>query len=262
MSEQSSLERLAGADATGRTMTEAEFKVQSRRSFLTGLGGVAAAAFGWRWLHDRPASDRIPDLLRSTHELNESIWRGLYREDALAPAFDFDESSMVRVNGRHGLDDELDVATWQLVVLDDDGTELGTHTLADLRNLTQHETIVEHKCVEGWSHIVTWGGPTFADFVTTWYPEQASRPFVGLSTPDRVYNVGLDMAAMLHPQTLLALDLQREPLTEEHGAPVRLSTPLKYGTKQIKRIGTIRFSETQPENDYWTVRGYDWYAGL
>lgn len=61
---------------------------------------------------------------------------------------------------------------------------------------------------------------------------------------------------------MLTLDLQREPLSDLHGAPLRLTTPLKYGTKQIKRIGTIQFSDTQPENDYWTVRGYDWYAGL
>ena len=81
------------------------------------------------------------------------------------------------------------------------------------------------------------------------------------STPDGEYNVGLEMPAMVHPQTLLALDLQREPLTEDHGAPVRLSTPLKYGIKQIKRIGTIQFLREQG-GDYWGERGYDWYAGL
>ena len=252
----------AAADSTGRTLTEAEFKARSRRSFLTGLGGVAAAGLGWRWVQGRPEADNIPDVLRSAHELNEDIWRGLFRDGAMAPTFDFNESSMMRVNGRHGIREELDMDTWQLVVLDDDGNELGVHTLEDLRGLPQEETIVEHKCVEGWSHVVTWGGPTFASFVNAWYPEQANRAFVGLSTPDREYNVGLEMPAMLHAQTLLALDLQRAPLTEEHGAPVRLSTPLKYGIKQIKRIGTIQFSDTQPENDYWTVRGYDWYAAL
>jgi len=83
-----------------------------------------------------------------------------------------------------------------------------------------------------------------------------------LSTPDGVFNVGLDMPSILHSQTMLTTHLQREPLTSEHGAPLRLTTPLKYGTKQIKRIGVIQFSDTQPENDYWTVRGYDWYAAL
>jgi len=110
--------------------------------------------------------------------------------------------------------------------------------------------------------IVTWGGVRFSEFVERYYPDEAQANFVGLSTPDGDFNVGLDMDSMLHSQTMLTLDLQREPLSEDHGAPVRLTTPLKYGTKQIKRIGTIQFSDTQPENDYWTVRGYDWYAGL
>ncbi len=262
MSDEPFVDPHAGADSTGRTMTEAEFRTRSRRSFLTGLGGAAAGFAGWRWVQGRPADRRIPDVLRTAHETNEAIWRGLFRESAMAPTFDFSESSMMRVNGRHGIRDELDMDIWELTVLDDDGSELGVHTLDDLRALPQAETIVEHKCVEGWSHVVAWGGPTFAEFVRTHYPDQAERDFVGLSTPDGEYNVGLEMPAMLHPQTLLALDLQREPLTPDHGAPVRLSTPLKYGIKQIKRIGKIQFSDTQPENDYWTERGYDWYAAL
>ena len=101
-----------------------------------------------------------------------------------------------------------------------------------------------------------------SDLLAAFYPEQADAKYVGLSTPDGDFNVGLDMDSMMHSQTMLTLDLQREPLSEEHGAPVRLTTPLKYGTKNIKRIGTLQFSDTQPDNDYWTVRGYDWYAAL
>ena len=147
-------------------------------------------------------------------------------------------------------------------VFDRSGDLVGTHTIDDLRALPQTEMTIEHKCVEGWSHIVTWGGVTFREFAEAYYPEEMDAEFVGLSTPDRVYEVGLDMPSMMHPQTMLTMDLQREPLSDEHGAPVRLTTPLKYGTKQIKRIGSIQFSDTQPENDYWTERGDDWYAAL
>ena len=247
---------------TPRALTEAEYRSRSRRSVLTGLGGVAAAAFGWRWLNGRPLDDRIPDVLRKGHEVNESIWRTLFRGGSEAPTFDYTASSMMRVNGGHGLDDEIDVETWELRVLAADGTELGVHNLDDLRGLTQQELVVEHKCVEGWSHVVAWGGPRFSDFMAAWYPDQVGHKFVGLETPDNKYRVGLEMDAMMHSQTLLALDLQREPLTSDHGAPVRLATPLKYGIKQIKRIGTIQFSDTRPERDYWTIRGYDWYAAL
>jgi len=266
------------ADSRGRTVSQADFNRVSRRSLLTGAGLIGAAFVAWngvpflrgktvpllstKGFRDRELDDRIPGALRTGHEFNESVWRALFREGANAPTFDFDKSSMMRVNGRHGLGEDLVPENWEMQVLDADGQVLGTHVLADFRALPQTEMTVEHKCVEGWAHIVTWGGVPFHEFVDAFYPEQRQAKFVGISTPDGEFNVGLDMASMLHPQTMLSLDLQREPLSDEHGAPVRLTTPLKYGTKQIKRIGTIQFADTQPENDYWTVRGYDWYAGL
>lgn len=253
--------RVAG-DSRGKTMSHADFRRLSRRSLLTGAGGALAAFVGWRVLQGRPESDNIPDVLRTGHELNESIWRTLFRDGAEAPTFDYAESSMMRVNGRHGLDEPFDPNTWELRVVGRNGDLLGTHQIDDLRSMPQTEMTVEHKCVEGWSHIVTWGGVRFSEFIDRFYPAERDANYVGLSTPDGVFNVGIERDAMLHSQTMLTLDLQREPLTDEHGAPVRLTTPLKYGTKNIKRIGTIQFSDTQPENDYWTVRGYDWYAAL
>ena len=250
------------ADTRGRTLSEDEFKKISRRSLLTGAGGALAAFAGWRTLQRRPNDGRIPDVLRSGHEVNESIWSTLFRDGSKAPTFDYSESSMLRVNGRHGIRDDLDIESWELTVIGRTGEVLGTHQLEELRALPQTEMTVEHKCVEGWANIVTWGGVVFSEFVERFYPDERNANYVGLSTPDGDFNVGLDMASMLHPQTMLSMDLQRQQLSEEHGAPVRLSTPLKYGTKQIKRIGTIQFSDIQPDNDYWTVRGYDWYAGL
>ena len=250
------------ADLRGKSMSEEDFRRLSRRSLLTGGAGALAAVLGFRWIQGRPTDGRIPDVLRRGHEANEAIWRALFRDGAEAPTFDFAESSEMRVNGRHGIREDLDMNTWELRVVGRTGSTIGRYSLEDLRALPQTEMTVEHKCVEGWSHIVTWGGVVFREFVERFHPEEADAPFVGLSTPDGEYQVGLEGAAMMHSQTMLTLDLQRAPLSEAHGAPVRLTTPLKYGIKQIKRIGTIRFSDTQPENDYWAERGYDWYAAL
>ena len=82
-----------------------------------------------------------------------------------------------------------------------------------------------------------------------------------MATPGDGYYVGLDMESMLHPQTLLCYEQNGVPLSQEHGAPLRLAIPVKYGVKNIKRIGTIRYSEPRPA-DYWAERGYDWYVGL
>ena len=94
-------------------------------------------------------------------------------------------------------------------------------------------------------------------------PEDLVR-YVAMETPDGGYYVGLDMASALHPQTLLCYEMNGKPLDEldeDHGAPLRLAIPVKYGIKNIKRIGTIRYTDDRPK-DYWAEQGYDWYAGL
>ena len=58
------------------------------------------------------------------------------------------------------------------------------------------------------------------------------------------------MESMLHPQTLLCYERNGAPLSQEHGAPLRLVIPVKYGVKNIKRIGTIRYCTQRPA-DYW-----------
>lgn len=50
-----------------------------------------------------------------------------------------------------------------------------------------------------------------------------------------------------------------QPLTLEHGAPLRLAIPTKYGVKNIKRIGHITVADRA--SDYWEEQGYDWYSG-
>jgi DMSO/TMAO reductase YedYZ molybdopterin-dependent catalytic subunit len=170
---------------------------------------------------------------------------------------------MIRVNGRHGIREEVDLDAWELTVLGPDGETLGTHTMDDIRALPKVELTVEHKCVEGWSHIVTWGGTPFSNFMALYEDALGEdlTDFVSMETPNREYYVGLDMPSMKNPQMLLAYELQGETLPSEHGAPLRLATPSKYGIKCIKRIGTIEFTNEQP-TDYWYERGYDWYAQL
>jgi DMSO/TMAO reductase YedYZ molybdopterin-dependent catalytic subunit len=73
--------------------------------------------------------------------------------------------------------------------------------------------------------------------------------------------VGLDTKSLLHPQTLLAWEQNDKPLVYEHGAPLRLIIPVKYGIKNIKRIGLIRFTNQRPR-DFWHEQGYDWFSGL
>jgi DMSO/TMAO reductase YedYZ molybdopterin-dependent catalytic subunit len=118
------------------------------------------------------------------------------------------------------------------------------------------------------------GGVRFIDLLTELglgthsgrAPDPANNPadifrYVYLATPDEAYYVGLDMASVLHPQTLLCDTMNGQPLTRQHGAPLRLYLTVKYGFKSLKRVGLIRFQDECP-GDYWAETGYDWYAGL
>jgi DMSO/TMAO reductase YedYZ molybdopterin-dependent catalytic subunit len=132
----------------------------------------------------------------------------------------------------------------------------------DIRALPKVEMTTELRCIEGWSDIVHWGGARFADFAARYRVSEPDPDLaVSMETPDGAYYVGLDLPSAMHPQTLLCYEMNGKPLEPAHGAPLRLVIPVKYGIKNIKRIGRIRFMTKKPD-DYWAERGYDWYAGL
>ncbi len=137
-------------------------------------------------------------------------------------------------------------------------------TIEDIQKLPRHELVTQFKCIEGWSQIVHWAGVRMADFLEAYPPAQIDGrepKYVYMETPNGDYFTGYDMEVCRHPQTLLVTEMMGQPLTQFHGAPLRLHMPTKYGYKQIKRIGLISYSNDKPD-DYWTKLGYDWYAGL
>jgi hypothetical protein len=147
----------------------------------------------------------------------------------------------------------------------DPGTPGLLLTIDDVASLPHQELVTEFKCIEGWSQVVHWGGYRLADLLAKYPPERkpdGSLPkYVYMETPDGDYYCGFSLQACRHPQSLLATEMAGRPLTQWHGAPMRLHMPIKYGYKQIKRIGLIAYTDMQPD-DYWTKLGYDWYAGL
>ncbi len=267
---------LGEAREIGEPMLQSE---ASRRMFIktivcSAVGGAAGllGVFGWRGMSDETKAA----LLRRTFEFNERVSQIFYSPKRLAPQFA--ETSVTipaRVNGGGGLEEEIDLAAWRLNIggLAGRSNDL-IMTIDDIKKLPRTEMTVEFKCIEGWSTIVHWAGVRFSDFLEDCLkkagigiPYESKflvnvSKYVSLSTPDEKYYVGWDMASILHPQTLLAYEMNGEPLKNEHGAPLRLASPMKYGIKQIKRIGRIEFTDERPR-DFWggPEYGYDWYAG-
>ena len=240
---------------------EARIQKMSRRSFLWGALAVGATAGGVKWLGAQRAEDGVAWPLRRGLQTNEELWRNFYRPSRLATIYPASRARKIRVNGNIGLEDEnYDVAAWKLRV---EGLSAQPEfTLDQIKKLPKIEMTTELKCIEGWATVVNWGGVRLADFIKAHAPQGMDLPgYVGLSTPNGGYYVGMEMAAALHPQTLLCYEMDGKPLTIQHGAPLRLVTPIKYGIKNLKRIGTMTFTNDRP-NDYWAELGYDYYAGF
>lgn len=244
---------------------------RSRRSFLTGGLAAVAGVLGWWWLSDETKAA----LYRRSFEFNERVSQIFFRPTRLAREYSQDQITQDRVNNFEGMGDDLDPATWRLAVGGLAGrTDDLILTLDEIKRLPRTELITEFKCIEGWSYIVKWTGARFSDFAAAYPPKTQSGaspdiaarphdllPYVSLTTPDEGYFVGWDLPSILHPQTLLAYEINDQPLSLEHGAPLRLASATKYGIKQIKRIGRIEYTTERPR-DYWAEEGYDWYAGF
>jgi hypothetical protein len=137
-------------------------------------------------------------------------------------------------------------------------------SMEDVFKFPRHELVTQFKCIEGWSQIVHWAGIRLSDFLEAYPPaliDGKEPKYVYMETPDGDYYNGYDLISCRHPQALLVTEMMGAPLTQFHGAPLRLHMPIKYGYKQIKRIGLISYTNDKPD-DYWTKLGYDWYAGL
>jgi len=235
-------------------------------SFFFFFLAIAAGIGVWKWIWRQPLDQNMSGAiqlpLRSILNANEKIFDKTLSPNHLAKSYPVaDAAKNVRVNGNIGLGKNFDPSSWRLKVIKNDGDTL-FFTLDDLKKLPKTEIIFNFKCIEGWNQITWWGGVKFSDFVKYYHLEnETNLKYVGMTTPDNEYYVGIDMPSAIHPQTLLCYEMNRQPLPMNQGFPLRLIIPVKYGIKSIKRIGTIFFSNQRPA-DYWFERGYDYFAGL
>lgn len=261
---------LEAARVANDAAVDRELRRLTRRGFITAGAAAAAGIAGWTWLRGRPRIEGLAWPFRRMLELNEKVAEGYFSGARLSPTFRPNQITTARINGGLGLSAAYDNADWSLRV--EGGPSPAELTIDDVRKLPRHEVITEFRCIEGWSYIVKWTGARLSDLMAKFPPptRDGSAPdlrrperfvrYVSMETADRGYYVGLDMQSALHPQTLLAYEINGQPLSWQHGAPLRLAIPVKYGVKNIKRVATIRYTDVKPA-DYWAERGYDWYAG-
>ena len=136
----------------------------------------------------------------------------------------------------------------------------------------QEERVYRFRCVEAWAMVVPWTGFPLSKLIEQVRPKSEAKfiRFQTFNRPDEApgmrqlrsypwpYSEGLRMDEAQHPLTLLATGIYGKPLAKQHGAPVRLVVPWKYGYKSIKSIVKIEFVAEQPAT-FWETLAADEY---
>ncbi len=143
-------------------------------------------------------------------------------------------------------------------------------SLDQVRALPQRTQITRHDCVEGWSAIGQWTGPQLSAILDMAGLQEQAK-YIVFRCADTLggarYYESCDLDDAFHPQTIIAHQLNGEPLPVKNGAPLRLRIERQLGYKHAKYLTAIEavasFEGIEGgEGGYWEDRGYQWYAGV
>ena len=140
---------------------------------------------------------------------------------------------------------------WGLAV-----TGLVKHKLAldyeDLFGFPRVSQVSRLKCVECWSAKAKWEGFRFQELVDRVQPDLKAK-YVTFHSADSYYE-SYALEELLRPRVLMVLRMNDQPLSKDHGFPLRLIAPFKYGYKNVKYITRIEFTDSRNRN-YWADYG-------
>jgi DMSO/TMAO reductase YedYZ molybdopterin-dependent catalytic subunit len=253
-----------------------------RRGFLArGLAIAGASLLGGcdYELSDQPWVKRILD---SAEQLTRVAQRTLVSPTALAREYgEADISKDFKANGSTDVDDHAykalaanGFADWKLQIGGLVGQPLEL-SLAELRAMPSRTQITRHDCVEGWSCIGKWTGVPLKALLDKAELKPAARYLVFYCADDLgetgddegKYYESIGLTDAIHPQTILAYEMNGAPLPVPHGAPLRLRVERQLGYKMAKYVMRIEAVDgiagiRGGRGGFWEDRGYEWYAGI
>lgn len=243
-----------------------------RRTMIAGAAAFLAA--GCAKIAKTGPGER---LLAAAERWNEATHKAL-RGDGLAPEYSKAEiSPEFRGNGTRAIDTPAYKAQlangfseWELTI-----GGLVEHPMAltmdNIRKLPQRTQITRHDCVEGWSAIGEWTGPQLGLLLEAAQLKPEAKYIVFHCADElagRKYYESVDLEDAFHPQTIIAHELNGEPLPEKNGAPLRLRVERQLGYKHAKYLTGIEAVASldaigDGKGGYWEDRyNYQWYAGI
>jgi len=205
--------------------------------------------------------DPVQKALRAVSSWNDRVREALFRPHHLAPTFS--RSQVVkppRFNAYYDIADVEPVngVTWtlELAGLISDKRQW---TAQQIYELPEQEIIIRHICVEGWDYVGQWSGPNLRSFFECVGADITAKYVYFICADD--YTESIDMAAALHPQTILATKYAGDVLADPFGYPLRLRTSTKLGYKNAKWIKAIEVTNDFRET-FWSKQGFNWFAGI
>ena len=245
----------------------------SRRTALVGATGLIMA--GCDKITTSPTVRKVLTLGEKATLSGQRLVTG---KNALAPEFArADISPRFRVNGNR-LPGSADYAAHMTSGFADWKLEVGglvtrplSLSLAQLKAAPQRTQVTRHDCVEGWSAIGEWTGVPLALVLRVAQISHKARYVVFHCADDFSgipYYESLDTIEALHPQTILAHTMNQQPLSVDHGAPIRLRAERQLGYKHAKYVMKIEAVASLDgihggKGGYWEDHsGYQWNAGI
>jgi DMSO/TMAO reductase YedYZ molybdopterin-dependent catalytic subunit len=126
------------------------------------------------------------------------------------------------------------------------------------RRLPQTEVHRDFQCVTGWRvHDVEWAGVKLRDVLDP-LGIQPTATHVVFGSFDGTYTETLTLYQARRDDVLIAHTMEGQPLSREHGGPVRLYVAPMYGYKSLKWLERIDVTDHLPDGGgYWEHRGYE-----
>jgi DMSO/TMAO reductase YedYZ molybdopterin-dependent catalytic subunit len=217
-------------------------------------------------------------MLGHTEALTERVQRALTPRNALAQ--EYAESEISAVFPANGNSDPATEEYVQMAQQHFANWRLGIHglvekpanfSLASVREMPSRTQITRHDCVEGWSAIGKWTGVPLGDLMHEVRPLPDAKYGVfycaDLDDEGVAYYESMALEDLYHPQTILAYELNGQPLDVAHGAPLRLRFERQLGYKHAKYVMSIELVRSLEgigggKGGYWEDQGYEWYAGI
>jgi sulfoxide reductase catalytic subunit YedY len=232
----------------------------SRREVIA-AGGAATLAL----VPQLARAQRVADLPDPTRDLypakrNEKyvLDRPLTDEDVNANYNNFYEFNSTKQVARQA--QALPVRPWTVKIdgMVEKPQEIGIDDL--IRKMPLEERLYRMRCVEAWSMTIPWSGFPFAKLVEFAKPLSGAK-YVRMETflnpkiaPGQrqtwypwPYIEGLTMAEATNELAFLVTGAYGKPIAKQHGAPLRLAVPWKYGFKSIKSIVRFSFTDQRPK---------------